>query len=155
MLHPVIDTKGMFSKRSETRIWLTDDARRLPVQIRSKFPFGTITLRLKEMVAADPGAGRPGPLGVTYREADLEPRHAPSPSAGRRNKVDPSLLAAPPGADRSFAAFLASLPDVLAARDLRAVIAGVAAAARGAPRRRPAGRRARDQGRARTARCGR
>ena len=47
----------------------------------------------------------------------------PSRSAGRRNKVDPSLLAAAPGDDRSFAAFLASLPDVLAARDLRAVIA--------------------------------
>ena len=50
VLHPVIDTKGMFSKRSDTRIWLTDDERRLPVQIRSKFPFGTITLRMKEMV---------------------------------------------------------------------------------------------------------
>jgi hypothetical protein len=50
VLHPVIETKGMFSKRSDTRIWLTDDARRLPVQIRSKFPFGTITLRMKEMV---------------------------------------------------------------------------------------------------------
>jgi hypothetical protein len=50
VLHPVIDTKGMFSKRSDTRIWLTDDERRLPVQIRSKFPFGTITLRVKEMV---------------------------------------------------------------------------------------------------------
>jgi hypothetical protein len=50
VLHPIIDTKGLFSKRSETRIWLTDDARRLPVQIRTKFPFGTITLRLKNMV---------------------------------------------------------------------------------------------------------
>jgi hypothetical protein len=50
VLHPIIDTKGMFSKRSDTRIWLTDDTRRLPVQIRSKFPFGTITLRLREMV---------------------------------------------------------------------------------------------------------
>jgi hypothetical protein len=50
VLHPIIDTKGLFSKRSETRIWLTDDSRRLPVQIRSKFPFGTITLRLKDMV---------------------------------------------------------------------------------------------------------
>lgn len=50
VLHPIIETKGMFSKRSDTRIWLTDDARRLPVQIRSKFPFGTITLRMKEMV---------------------------------------------------------------------------------------------------------
>ncbi|HET6795543.1 MAG TPA: DUF3108 domain-containing protein [Gemmatimonadales bacterium] len=50
VLHPTIDTKGLFSKRSETRIWLTDDVRRLPVQIRTKFPFGTITLRLKDMV---------------------------------------------------------------------------------------------------------
>jgi hypothetical protein len=50
VLHPVIATNGMFSKRSDTRIWLTDDERRLPVQIRSKFPFGTITLRLKNMV---------------------------------------------------------------------------------------------------------
>jgi hypothetical protein len=49
VLHPVIDTKGMFSKRSDTRIWLTDDERRLPVQIRSKFNFGTITLRMKDM----------------------------------------------------------------------------------------------------------
>jgi hypothetical protein len=54
VLHPVIDTKGMFSKRSDTRIWLTDDERRLPVQIRSKFPFGTITLRMKEMVLPSP-----------------------------------------------------------------------------------------------------
>ena len=52
VLHPVIDTKGLFSKRSDTRIWLTDDAQRIPVQIRSKFPFGTITLRLKDVVAA-------------------------------------------------------------------------------------------------------
>ena len=57
VLHPVIDTKGMFSKRSETRLWLTDDARRLPVQIRSKFNFGTITLRLKEMVVPTPASG--------------------------------------------------------------------------------------------------
>ncbi len=60
VLHPVIDTKGMFSKRSDTRIWLTDDARRLPVQIRSKFPFGTITLRLKEMVVPGGGASASG-----------------------------------------------------------------------------------------------
>lgn len=58
VLHPVIDTKGMFSKRSDTRIWLTDDARRLPVQIRTKFPFGTITLRLREMIVP-PGSPAP------------------------------------------------------------------------------------------------
>ncbi len=54
------------------------------------------------------------------------------PISLRSNKVDASLLAQPPGGDRSFAAFLASLPDTLAARDLRTVIAAVrqAAAAR-------------------------
>jgi hypothetical protein len=66
---------------------------------------------------------------VTYREADLR-RVTTVPVSGRRNKVDPSLLATVPGTDRSFAAFLDGLPDMLAARDLRAVIAGVAAAAR-------------------------
>ncbi len=65
---------------------------------------------------------------MTYREPDLR-RLTTVPVAGRHNKVDPSLLAVPPGADRTFAAFLQSLPDVLGARDLRAVIAGVAAAA--------------------------
>lgn len=64
-----------------------------------------------------------------YRETDLS-RVRTVPVAHRRNKVDPGLLAAPPGPDRSFAAFLDSLPDVLAARDLRAVITGVASAAR-------------------------
>lgn len=64
------------------------------------------------------------------READLR-RVTTVPIARRDNKVDPSLLASPPAADRSFSAFLDSLPDVLAARDLRAVVAGVAAARRG------------------------
>ncbi|HEX2637538.1 MAG TPA: hypothetical protein VHL81_10430 [Gemmatimonadales bacterium] len=66
---------------------------------------------------------------MSYREADLR-RLTTVPIGTRRNKVDPSLLAGVPGPDRSFAAFLDSLPDILAARDLRAVIAGVAAAAR-------------------------
>lgn len=66
---------------------------------------------------------------MAYQEADLG-RVRTVPVATRRNKVEPSLLAAPPGGDRSFTAFLDGLPDVLAARDLRAVVAGVARAAR-------------------------
>ncbi len=52
------------------------------------------------------------------------------PGAARRHTDDPSLLAVPPAGDLSFNAFLDSLPDVLAARDMRAVIRGVARAAR-------------------------
>jgi hypothetical protein len=66
---------------------------------------------------------------VPYREADLS-RVTTVPVAGRRNKVDPELLASPPGSDRSFAAFLASLPDMLAASDLRQVIDGIVTAKR-------------------------
>jgi hypothetical protein len=64
---------------------------------------------------------------VPYREADLT-RVSTVPVAGRRNKVDPELLASPPGSDRSFAAFLDSLPDVLAASDFRLVIDAVVSA---------------------------
>jgi hypothetical protein len=63
-----------------------------------------------------------------FPEADLS-KVRTVPIATRANKVEPSLLAHPPGADRSFDAFLASLSDILAARDLKAVIAAVAAAA--------------------------
>jgi deoxyhypusine synthase len=66
---------------------------------------------------------------VPYREADLS-RLTTIPVAGRRNKVDQRLLASPPGANRSFSAFLDSLPDILAAHDLRQVIGSVADAAR-------------------------
>jgi hypothetical protein len=66
---------------------------------------------------------------VTYREVDLG-RVTTIPVAGRHNKVDQRLLASPPGSDHSFAAFLNSLPDVLAARDLRLVVQAVAAAKR-------------------------
>jgi len=69
------------------------------------------------------GAGR-------IPEADLAAVRT-VPVAARPNKVDPSLLASPPGNDRSFDAFLASLPDLLAARELRAAVDAVASAARG------------------------
>ena len=58
---------------------------------------------------------------MSYREADLS-RLKTIPIAGRVNKVEEQFLAQPPGPDRSFHAFLQSLPDILAARDLRTVI---------------------------------
>ena len=66
---------------------------------------------------------------MRYREADLS-RVTTIPVGGRQNKVKPELLASPPGSQRSFTDFLNSLPDVLAARDLRRVIEAVAAAKR-------------------------
>ena len=66
---------------------------------------------------------------MSYHEADLS-RLKTVPIAGRANKVEEQFLAKPPGSDRSFHAFLDSLPDILAARDLRTVISHVAEACR-------------------------
>ncbi|HEX9283773.1 MAG TPA: hypothetical protein VF882_08290 [Gemmatimonadales bacterium] len=65
-----------------------------------------------------------------YREADFS-RLKTVPVAQRPNKVDPSLLAHPPvpGRDQSFAAFWDSLPDILAAKDVRYVAQQLARAA--------------------------
>ncbi|MDB4882129.1 MAG: hypothetical protein JWL95_895 [Gemmatimonadetes bacterium] len=52
------------------------------------------------------------------------------PVAVRPNKVSASDFAHPPGDDRSFGAFLDALPHVLVARDFRAVVSAIVAAAR-------------------------
>jgi hypothetical protein len=41
--------RGIFSERSETRIWLSDDPRRIVLAIQSNFSFGQVTLKLKEL----------------------------------------------------------------------------------------------------------
>ena len=61
-------------------------------------------------------------------EADLS-RVRTVPIAHRPNKVRAEEFAAPPGADRSFGAFLRSLPDVLAARDFRRIVDAIVHAA--------------------------
>jgi hypothetical protein len=57
VLHPVIGSGNLMRAKNDARLWLTDDARRIPVRIRTKQPFGTITLELAEMTLHD-GAGR-------------------------------------------------------------------------------------------------
>ena len=52
------------------------------------------------------------------------------PVGRRPNKVRAAEFSTPPGASRSFAAFLAALPDVLVARDFLKVVDAVVAAAR-------------------------
>lgn len=50
VLHPMVEApKSMFSKRSRARLWLTDDARRLPVRIESTYSFGTVKLVLTKI----------------------------------------------------------------------------------------------------------
>ncbi|HJR42614.1 MAG TPA: hypothetical protein VJ812_10980 [Gemmatimonadaceae bacterium] len=51
------------------------------------------------------------------------------PIARRANKVRAEEFASPPAGDRSFGAFLRSLPDVLVARDFRRLVDAIVAAA--------------------------
>lgn len=53
VLNPAVGSDGLFAPRAEARLWLTDDERRIPVQIKSKLPFGSVTLRLTSMKLAD------------------------------------------------------------------------------------------------------
>jgi len=57
---PVMGDRGIFAKRAGAKVWLTDDARRIPVQIRSRYPFGTVVLRLDEMHLVPPTPKPPG-----------------------------------------------------------------------------------------------
>ncbi len=49
--------RGIFAEKSETLIWLSDDAQRLVLAIQSNFSFGQVTLKLKDYVV--PGVTQP------------------------------------------------------------------------------------------------
>jgi hypothetical protein len=53
VLNPVVGERGLFAARNDARLWLTDDVRRIPVQIRTTERWGTVTLRLSRMVLAE------------------------------------------------------------------------------------------------------
>lgn len=57
VVQPVISTKGLFGEGGRAEVFFTDDARRIPVQIRSRVPVvGSLTMHLKEY---RPGDGAP------------------------------------------------------------------------------------------------
>ena len=49
VLNPVIGEGGLFGARAQARLWITDDAQRIPVQIESRYSFGTVTLKLQRI----------------------------------------------------------------------------------------------------------
>ncbi len=47
VLHPIVEEKnGMFTRKSNARLWVTDDFHRIPVQIQTTYSFGTVKLVL-------------------------------------------------------------------------------------------------------------
>ncbi len=54
IVRPIIKGRGIFAEAANARLWISDDERRLIVQMKSTFPFGTITLRLTGIETAGP-----------------------------------------------------------------------------------------------------
>jgi hypothetical protein len=51
VIRPIIKSKGIFSENGRAEVWLTDDTRRLMVQMKSRLSFGSINLFLKSYTA--------------------------------------------------------------------------------------------------------
>jgi hypothetical protein len=47
VIQPIIKTPGIFSENGQALIWLTDDDRKIMVQLKSKVSFGSLNLYLK------------------------------------------------------------------------------------------------------------
>lgn len=57
VIKPTIKGRGILADASEPRMWLSDDDRRIMVQLKTRFPFGVITFRLKRVEHRGPKEG--------------------------------------------------------------------------------------------------
>jgi len=48
VINPLLKSEGIFSKKGEIHIWLTDDEKKVPVMIKSKVKVGIINAKLRE-----------------------------------------------------------------------------------------------------------
>ncbi len=53
VIQPIIKSKGIFSEKGHAEMWLTDDARRLLVQMKSNLSIGSLSLYLRGYVPGD------------------------------------------------------------------------------------------------------
>jgi hypothetical protein len=60
VVQPIIKTKGIFSEGGQAEVWLSDDDRRIMLQMKSKLPVGSLNLYLRAYrpSAPAPGAGQ-------------------------------------------------------------------------------------------------
>ena len=55
VVQPIMKSEGIFKSKGEMFVWLTDDDRRIPVQVKSKVPIGSISVSLTDMRLAFQG----------------------------------------------------------------------------------------------------
>lgn len=59
VVQPIIKGGGIFKEGAEGRMWITDDDRRIVVQVRAKLFIGSLTLRLRTLEASPRSAESP------------------------------------------------------------------------------------------------
>jgi len=55
LVEPVLKSEGIFKSKGQMLVWLSDDERRIPVQVKSKVPIGSISVALTDMRLAFEG----------------------------------------------------------------------------------------------------
>jgi len=55
VVEPVLKSEGIFKSKGEMMVWISDDDRRIPVQVKSKVPIGSISVSLTDMRLAFTG----------------------------------------------------------------------------------------------------
>ncbi len=58
IVRPTIKTGGIFSESGEAQVWFTNDERRLPVLLKTKFSRFSLTLSLESVTYGDVAVAR-------------------------------------------------------------------------------------------------
>jgi hypothetical protein len=53
VVRPTIKSGGIFAENGEAQVWFTNDERRLPVQVKTKFAKFSLTLALESVTLGD------------------------------------------------------------------------------------------------------
>ncbi len=53
VVRPIIKTRGIFSEGGQAEVYITDDERRIPVQLRSKLKVGSVTMELTDLAEGE------------------------------------------------------------------------------------------------------
>jgi hypothetical protein len=52
VIQPIIKTRGIFSEGGQAEVWLSDDSRRMLLQVKTRLPFGSLNLYLRSYALA-------------------------------------------------------------------------------------------------------
>jgi hypothetical protein len=59
VIRPSIKTKGIFSENGQAEVWLSEDDKRIMLQMKSKLSFGSLNLYLKSYRLAPAATAAP------------------------------------------------------------------------------------------------